>query len=123
LDRLHYACKDGEGFENVGLRQTDNEIARTIRALESEYKIKVKWRVAGPDIFNPKRSRDGMMGPSPSEEMSRVGVHFIKADDARVIVGNKYTTDCKWMKVGNRGYLPGGTCIIFGGQCSITARP
>jgi hypothetical protein len=84
LDRLHYGAKPGA--ENIGLRQTDTEIARTIRALEDQDpRIKVRWRVAGPDIFNPKRKRDGMLGPSPSEEMSREGINFIKADDARVI--------------------------------------
>jgi hypothetical protein len=84
LDRLHYAMKPGA--ENIGLRQTDVEIARAIRALENEEpKIKVRWRVAGPDIFNPKRKKDGMLGPAPADEMAREGINFIKADDARVI--------------------------------------
>lgn len=83
LDQMHYALKPGA--ENVGMRQTDTEIARTILALEKEHNLKPRWRVAGPDIFNPKRNKDGMMGPSPAEEMGREGVHFIKADDSRVI--------------------------------------
>jgi len=83
LDRLHYANKPGS--ENTGLRQTDTEIARTILAMEKEHGIKPRWRVAGPDIFNPKRNKDGMMGPSPAEEMMREGVTFIKADNSRVI--------------------------------------
>lgn len=88
LDRLHYGAKHTtkSGDENIGLRQTDTEIARTILAIEKEHKIKPRWRVAGPDIFNPKRNnKTGIMGPSPAEEMGREGIHFIKADDARVI--------------------------------------
>jgi hypothetical protein len=74
------------GHENIGLRQTDTEIARTILAFEKEHGLKPRWRVAGPDIFNPKRdSKTGMIGPSPAEEMGREGVNFIKADDSRVI--------------------------------------
>ncbi|MFH2050588.1 MAG: hypothetical protein ABIJ12_14225 [bacterium] len=83
LDQYHYALKPGA--ENIGLRQTDTEIARAILALEKKHNLKPRWRVAGPDIFNPKRKKDGMMGPSPAEEMMREGVTFIKADDSRVI--------------------------------------
>jgi hypothetical protein len=83
LDRMHYATR--ENMTNVGTRQTDTEIARTIRNFEEEHKLRPRWRVAGPDIFNPKRKRDGMMGPAPAEEMAREGIHFIKADDTRII--------------------------------------
>lgn len=83
LDKLHYAMKPGA--ENIGMRQTDSEIARAILALEKEHGLKPRWRVAGPDIFNPKRNKDGMIGPSPAEEMMREGVNFIKADDTRII--------------------------------------
>lgn len=103
LDRLHYALKPGG--ENIGMRQTDTEIARTILALEKENGVKVRWRVAGPDIFNPKRRKDGMMGPSPAEEMQRDGVTFIKADDTRII---------GWQQIHHRLQLDeGGQPFIF----------
>lgn len=83
LDRYHYGLKPNS--ENIGVRQTDTEIARAVLALEKEHNLKPRWRVAGPDIFNPKRNKDGVLGPSPAEEMGREGVHFIKADDSRII--------------------------------------
>lgn len=82
LDALHYAVKPN--MENVGMRQTDSEIARTIRQMETDYGMRPRWRVAGPDIWNPKRNKDGVMGPSPSDNMSMEGVTFIKADNNRI---------------------------------------
>jgi hypothetical protein len=83
LDRMHYGAR--EGMVNMGVRQTDVEIARVIKDFEKEHRLKPRWRVAGADIFNPKRKRDGMMGPAPADEMAREGVMFIKADNARII--------------------------------------
>lgn len=82
LDALHYAVKPN--MENVGMRQTDSEIARVIRDMEAEYRVRPRWRVAGPDIWNPKRNKDGVIGPSPADNMSMEGVTFIKADNNRI---------------------------------------
>lgn len=83
LDQMHYATKS-DGV-NIGVRQTDTEIARTILKLEREWKLKPRIRLAGADIFNPKRNKDGMTGPAPSEEMAREGVVFVKSDNQRIL--------------------------------------
>lgn len=82
LDYLHYGLRDG--FHNVGLRQTNFEMARKMLEIEREYPVKVKQRLAGPDIWNPKRQKDGMLGPSPAEDFAREGLVFIKADNNRI---------------------------------------
>jgi hypothetical protein len=69
---------------NIGVRQTNVEMAREMLRIEREYGVKIKQRLAGPDIWNPKRNRDGMLGPSPAEDYSREGIVFIKADPNRV---------------------------------------
>ena len=82
LDYLHYATR--EGMVNIGVRQTNVEIAREIHRIEQEYPVKIKQRIAGPDIWNPKRNRDGLLGPSPAEDYNREGLVFIKADPNRI---------------------------------------
>jgi hypothetical protein len=46
--------------------------------------VRVRQRIAGPDIWNPKRNREGLLGPSPAEDYAREGLPFIKADPNRV---------------------------------------
>jgi hypothetical protein len=82
LDYLHYAVRPG--MTNVGVRQTNTEIARTIREIESQYPAKIRQRLAGHDIWSPKRRRDGVLGPPPVEDMAREGVGFLKADTNRI---------------------------------------
>src|SRR5574343_1805080 len=82
LDRLFYGTREDSASPNIGLRMTDSEIAREIK--KTEGKLKVRYRVAGHDIFSKKPSRDGTMGPSPAENMAAEGVIFIKADNNRI---------------------------------------
>jgi hypothetical protein len=84
LWKLLYGAKTGGRFGVEGLRQTSPEIARNIRKLESELGVKVRWRVAGRDIWSAKPNKDGILGPSPAEDMGREGVHFIRADNDRI---------------------------------------
>lgn len=88
LDHCHYGAKEDNqviGSKNVGLRMTDIEIARKIREIELELNVpKPRFRVAGADIWSPKKNREGMLGPSPAEEMAREGITFIKADNNRI---------------------------------------
>jgi len=81
LDYQHYGAR--EGFVNVGVRMTDTEIAREIRQIEKDFP-KLRWRVAGADIWSQKRRKDGFLGPAPAEEMAREGIVFIKADQNRI---------------------------------------
>ena len=81
LQHLHYGCK--EGMPDTGVKQTSAEIARTIKEIEKKFP-KMGYRVAGHDIWVPKRGRDKILGPPPQEDMSREGVHFIKADNSRI---------------------------------------
>ncbi len=82
MDYLHYGTR--EGMTNVGVRQTNVEMAREMYRIEREYGVKVKMRLAGPDIWNPKRNRDGMLGPAPVEDYAREGLVFMKSDPNRV---------------------------------------
>jgi hypothetical protein len=60
---------------NVGLKLTAEEVAEGIKSREGE---KINYSVADPAIF----AQDG--GPSIAERMSRLGVHWGKADNKRV---------------------------------------
>lgn len=82
LDHQHYGAR--EGFINVGVRQTDTEISRKIMEIESDLKVKPRWRVAGADIWNPKRRKDGMIGPAPNDTFAMEGITFIRADTNRI---------------------------------------
>jgi len=78
---LHYGCKPNE--PDMGVRQTDSEIARTIKEFERDGP-KIRWRVADPAIWSRRVAKDGMLGPSPQENMASDGVVFVKADNNRV---------------------------------------
>jgi hypothetical protein len=79
--RMLYGCKEKE--PDVGMRQTDTEIARAIKELESK-EPRVRWRVADPAIWSKRPDKGGMIGPSPVDNMNQEGVIFIKADNSRV---------------------------------------
>lgn len=81
LHRMHYGTKEREW--DVGVRQTDTEIARVIKDLESSGP-KVRWRVADPAIWSQRPQKGGMLGPSPVDNMAQDGVVFVKADNNRV---------------------------------------
>jgi hypothetical protein len=80
LYKMHYGCKEKE--VDVGVRMTDTDISRVIKELEVG-EPKIRWRVADPSIWS-KRQKDGMLGPSPSDNMAREGIVFVKADNNRV---------------------------------------
>jgi len=82
LDKMHYGTREDADSPNIGVRMTDTEIARKIR--EVEQGMKVRYRVAGHDIFSKRPGKDGVMGPSPAEHMAQEGIIFIKADNNRV---------------------------------------
>jgi hypothetical protein len=82
LDKLHYGTREDADSPNIGVRQTDSEIARQIKILEAN--TKMRYRVAGHDIFSKKPGKDGIMGPSPAEHMAQEGVMFVKADNNRI---------------------------------------
>lgn len=68
---------------NIGMRMTDSEIARKIKEIEKNHRV--KYRVAGPDIWGKKPKRDGTIGPSPVENMYAEGIGFVRADNNRII--------------------------------------
>lgn len=82
LYKMLYGAKKGEE-PNKGVRQTDSEIARAIKAFEKD-EPKIRMRVAGHDIFSRKPRKDGTVGPAPIEAFQAEGIHFIKADNDRI---------------------------------------
>lgn len=82
LDKLYYGARKDTEQVNLGVRMTDSEIARQIKITEGN--MKVRYRVAGADIFSRKPGRDGTLGPSPAEVMAQEGVMFVKADNNRI---------------------------------------
>ena len=80
VDKYYYGMK--ENMPNVGVRMTDVEIARQIKILEGMEKV--RFRVAGHDIFSKRPGKDGIMGPSPAENMAAEGIFFVKADNNRI---------------------------------------
>lgn len=79
--REWYGCKEGE--ENVGLRMTAQEVGQGILERETE---RVPLRLADPSIWHKTsaaRHRESI-GASVQEDMSTVGLFFLKADNDRV---------------------------------------
>jgi len=80
LYREWYGCKEGEA--DKGLRMTPTDVARGIWEREKE---RVKFRVADPACWSATPRKDGTMGPSITEDMGKEGIHFIKADNNRIL--------------------------------------
>jgi hypothetical protein len=81
LYRELYGCK--EGSQDVGLRQTNTEIAMAILNAERE---KVRARVADPACWSPTKIRGSnqVHGPSFIEDAAKMGLFFLKADNDRL---------------------------------------
>jgi hypothetical protein len=84
--REWYGGKDDGSGTVRGLRMSDVEIARGIRKIEEEHGEwgRIRPGPADPSIWSKKRTKDGIIGPSTAEEMSREGIHWIKADNDRI---------------------------------------
>jgi hypothetical protein len=78
--REWYGCR--EGHVNTGLRITPIEVARGIIDREKE---RVKFRVADPACWSATPKKDGTVGPSIIEDMSKEGIYWIKADNTRIL--------------------------------------
>lgn len=80
LYRELYGAKDDS---NVGLRQTNTEIARAILDVEKE---RIKFRVADPACWSPTKLKGSNVvhGPSFVEDAGKEGLFFLKADNDRI---------------------------------------
>jgi len=68
----------------VGLKLSSSEIARGIR--EREKGEKVNPGPADPSIYNPRwNAKDHIVGPPIAEELASEGIHFLKADNDRIL--------------------------------------
>lgn len=81
LYREWYGCREGE--TDRGLKMTATEIARGIK--ERERGETVRLGPADPSIWSRRPQKDGTLGISVSDEMGQEGVHWIKADNDRVL--------------------------------------
>lgn len=80
LYREWYGCK--EDVADVGLRITPVDVARGIYEREKE---RVRFRVADPACWSQVLRRDKTLGPSIVEDMGREGIHWVKADNTRIL--------------------------------------
>lgn len=78
-----YGAADGK--VDVGLKMTATEIARGIRERERSWNRKVSIGPADPSIWSKRVDKHGTIGISVADEMMAEGVHFIKADNDRVL--------------------------------------
>lgn len=78
--REFYGCKEGEA--DTGLRMTPIDVAREVYRIEKE---RVRFRVADPACWSATPKRDGTVGPSIVEDMGKEGIHFVKADNNRIL--------------------------------------
>jgi hypothetical protein len=77
--------EEGGEYIDEGLRQNDVDIARQIKELEAQFRVKPKYRTADPAIWSKKPAKGkATPGPSPEETMSKENVYFIKADNDRI---------------------------------------
>jgi hypothetical protein len=87
--KIAYGAKwDDTQSKNVGVRQSDVEIAREIMRVErEELRVKVLPGPADPSIWSKKvvkRKTGTVVGPPTAEEMAREGVHWLPADNDRL---------------------------------------
>ena len=91
--REWYGNKTEAESQNMGLRMSASEVARGIlerERPERERGIHVKPGPADPDMWNPRwqnlgGKKMGIVGSSPAEDMGKEGVHFIQADNNRLL--------------------------------------
>jgi len=67
----------------AGLKMSDTEIARGIK--EREQGEKVNPGPADPKIWNKRRKKDGLIGPSVAEGLAAEGIYFIPGDNNRIL--------------------------------------
>ena len=84
LYRYHeiYGSKDDGSGDHRGVKQSDAEICREIKRVDGWERIRPG--PADPSIWSKRRNKDGVLGPSTAEEMSREGIHWLKADNDRI---------------------------------------
>lgn len=87
--REWYGQKEGDE-RNVGLRMNATEVAREIRRIEHDANEKILPGPADPDIWNPRwqgfsGKKFGVVGGSVAEDMAAEGVHFLQADNDRIL--------------------------------------
>jgi hypothetical protein len=85
LFRAHLALKDGSVDPDEGPRQSNNEICRAIKGLESQGE-KVDYRVADPACWSPTKLKGSNKahGPSFVSDARRQELYFRKADNDRI---------------------------------------
>ena len=86
LYRVYYGMvknESGQFDPNRGERKTNTEICQTIIEQERE---KVTFRVADPACWAPTKQKGSnvVLGPSFTEDASREGLFFLKADNDRI---------------------------------------
>jgi len=83
-----YGCaKDerGQWRNDTGLKMTATEIARGIKERERAMKLKIRIGPADPSIFSRRIQKDGTLGISVADEMGAEGIHWLKADNDRIL--------------------------------------
>lgn len=75
--------KDEQLRKWVGLKMSDAEIARGIKQFEQGEKVNPG--PADPKIWNKRRKKDGIIGPSVAEGLANEGVYFIPGDNNRIL--------------------------------------
>jgi hypothetical protein len=94
LYREHYGMRDND--PNLGVRQTNQQICRTIHQIEMgqcqdnpgpRERGKVRMRIADPACWSPTKIKGSnqLHGPSFYEDASREGLFFVKADNNRLL--------------------------------------
>lgn len=85
-----------ENNPNLGVRQSNQEICRTIHDIEAgrfadcpfpPERGRIRMRVADPACWHPTklRGKNNLFGPSFAEDAAREGLVFIKADNNRIL--------------------------------------
>ncbi len=87
--REWYGAKEGEE-RNIGLRMDPGSLARKIKEIEHDAGEKVLPGPADPDIWNPRwksmgKKNFGVVGGSVAEDMAAEGIHFLQADNDRLL--------------------------------------
>jgi len=80
-----YGLKDGN-YDDEGVRQTNSEIIDAIHESERTDRARPRLRIADPACWGPTKmgGSNTVLGPSFSEDASRGGLFFMKADNDRL---------------------------------------
>lgn len=100
----------------VGTRETPTEIARKVKEIEREAGEHVHIGPADPSIWSKRRQKDGSIGISVAEEMSREGMNkiiWIKADNDRILGKQQIHSRLKLNEDGNPSMFIFNTCEHF----------